>query len=436
MLEAGAKVTIAIAVAVALSGCLQPSSITDANQEDLQPTGDNAGVGRPHVVVAIFDTGINPYHPAFRAVGLPEPALIIPDLPTYETVDLSFETAYDDALQKDRSSSLEPGKLYWFRDTRILGYSHYQSSSYRYAVLDEEGHGTAAASMVLKTNPDAIILAVETFPRGREILPWAANQSWIDVFSISSGPVANIPAEFISPPPREQDGLRTAVENGKLVVGAAGNEPVPPWMAPDPGAPWSIGVGGAWSNTRGETAVASKTPDFVSEFVVKVASKETTADEWYWSTGTSYGAPFVAGVVSRAIYEVRETWGHGKSIIDGAYAVHPDGHRLTNTDVRLALNRTAAYWSPTDYSAPSDPTSCLVCTVGGATVPITPEIPGTPVGPWLQMGWGFVNESTVPALVSVLLGEIPLPEKPEGAKHFMDQIFKLREIYWGLPRPR
>jgi len=364
-----------------------------------------------------------------------EPRSFIPGLPEYETIQLSFELPYEDAFAKDNLASLKQDKLYWFKDTRILAYStgEFLGGAQKYSNIDEHGHGTALASLVMRANPEAVILMVEA-GRSHLAIQWAVQQTWTDVLSISIGSF-NLPSEFVGGDAGRVESLKDAATMGKMVVAAVGNEIIPPHLGTYAGPPWAIGVGGVVRETQGESLFSGKTPDFVSEFGARLASKETTEDKWWDGSGTSFSAPLLAGVVSRAIYEIRAEWGHLGGITDGALALSGDGRKITNADVRLALNRTATYWLPSDYSLPPDPAACPTCTVARTSVPIAPEIPGTPVGPWLQMGWGFVNESTGPQLVRVLLGKETLPQKPDGAMLFMHELYEARKAYWNGPRP-
>jgi len=412
-----------------LAGCIESSSPDGLSTTENPRTAS----GKPHVVVAVFDSGINPYAPVFRAVGFPEPREIIPDLPPYETVVLSFDLPYAEALEADKIAALQRDRLYWFKDTRILGYAHDDLEDVRYPVIDESGHGTAVASLIAKTDPNAIILAIETFGEIENAIAWVANESWVDVLSISVGVIGNLPVEYAAGDEGRAEYLRVATTNGKLVIGAAGNEFVPPLASSYQGPPWTVGVGGGSSTYHSDDAVASKVPDVVADDVVEVARHDTTADEWRWDAGTSFSAPIVSGVLSKSIYAVRSAWNYSGNIVDGALAAH-DGKRLTNADLRAALNATAIYWSPGEYSPGVDPT-CPVCTYNNSTIPYLPEVPGTPVGPWIQAGWGFVNASTADRIVAILLGKEPNPARPSGAVEFMETIFAARVAYWDLPRP-
>ena len=49
----------------------------------------------------------------------------------------------------------------------------------------------------------------------------------------------------------------------------------------------------------------------------------------------------------------------------------------------------------------------------------------------LQMGWGFVNKSIVNESVDVLLGRKEMPEKPDEAIKYMENIYHIRQKIWA-----
>ena len=63
---------------------------------------------------------------------------------------------------------------------------------------------------------------------------------------------------------------------------------------------------------------------------------------------------------------------------------------------------------------------------------VSMNIPVNPFAPWLQMGWGFVNKSIVNNTVDVLLDRKEMPEKPEGAIKYMENIYRIRKEIWNV----
>ncbi|MEA2054775.1 MAG: hypothetical protein U9O96_06710 [Candidatus Thermoplasmatota archaeon] len=123
--------------------------------------------------------------------------------------------------------------------------------------------------------------------------------------------------------------------------------------------------------------------------------------------------------------------------------VPEEGIHITNWDIRNTLNHTATYWNTSDWSFYDWifkwPCRNAIDPYTGEPVSlwlkillriVTANIPVNPVAPWLQMSWGFVNESIVNDTIDVLLGKKEMPEKPEGAIRYMEAIYKIREMIW------
>lgn len=216
-------------------------------------------------------------------------------------------------------------------------------------------------------------------------------------------------------------------KEGRPIFLAAGNEIMTCTFDTFCGPPWVIAVGGIHPETRGESVHAAKVPDYVSDYVVAQVASSEDQTGYIEGIGTSYSAPTAAGTAAKILHEVRKAWNYTGNLDNGTLARSTDGKTLTAADLRLALNRTATYFGPSDYDVGpnlADPS------VLKGSIPILPELAGTPVGPWLQMGWGYVSPAIVNETVAVLLGRMPLPEKPDAAA-FLEQVFSLRETYWS-----
>src|SRR5438128_1903779 len=104
------KILFAVAVATLLAGCTSPAF---PSVDEIRNYSKDESAA--HVIVATMDTGINPYAPIFRASGLVEPRIFIPDLPPYKTISLSFDVPYAQAIVQDGLTRLERHQLYWFK---------------------------------------------------------------------------------------------------------------------------------------------------------------------------------------------------------------------------------------------------------------------------------------------------------------------------------
>ncbi|MDX1611869.1 MAG: hypothetical protein R3185_05830, partial [Candidatus Thermoplasmatota archaeon] len=109
---------------------------------------------RSLAVVAHIDTGINPYHAAFRdpsTLGYVHPSRYIEGFPEdVPALNLTLDApTYEEALDADAEvwESVERGQLYWIPGTRIIGAISMAPGGTRAGVeetpiLDDHGHGT------------------------------------------------------------------------------------------------------------------------------------------------------------------------------------------------------------------------------------------------------------------------------------------------------
>lgn len=420
-----------LCTAVLLAGCVAPDGIQPA-----ETSGERGrGLG-PRVVVGLVDDGVNPYHEVFQ-----EPQAVLPSdfvdirtgLPPV-SLSLSAEGSFEERLRRDQAiwKSLVPWRLYWFEGTRVLALSTNEPSSD--PLLLDYGHGQATASIVRNVSRDAWVLMVQTpgavpgegkesalsaFEKAAAGVDWLADQPWVDVLSLSIGFEGNPPL-----PVWEQFTRATlhATGKGKPVVIGAANLPTPTLLSGSNGPPWVITVGGAEGSARGIQPQAGLIVDVVADYRRWTAGREP--DSYYPRHGTSFSTPVVAGNIAQALLALREQAGYAGGVVEGVLC-SCRGRNVTATDLRLALNASATYWStldwdPLNYS--DDPAELALF----GTAPVLPA-------PWVQMGWGYVGDDTWQTMVSVLQGN-PTPEKPEAARAYMGQQQALREAYWSLAR--
>lgn len=375
----------------------------------------------PHVVVADIDTGINVYHQRFAGT-LPD--ALVDSFVDAETgqppvrVRISQTGTFEDRLRADQTiwDGLERGVLYYFEGTRVLGISFESDDADENPVLDfpDGSHGTGTAGSVFDANPEAVLVLVEGVGNAQGEL-WAMAQPWIDVTTMSYGPIGSPPTSST-----EETGTHAATRagwrGGKLPVGAADNTPS---LAPNDataGPPWVIGVAGDHIETQCRDHVSGTFPDVTANFT-QVLPEADSVDARGQTSGTSFATPTTAGTLSAIVLEVRKTWGHTQGIVDGALAIGPDGQRLTNWDVRAAMNATAYYFSATDCQ-PEPGTG----------------LPVNPAAPWTQMGWGHVGPEIVADAVALLLaGDLGVPADKAQAAAFQGALYDYRVQLWGEP---
>ncbi len=363
-------------------------------------------------VVAIIDSGINPYHDHFRSSGIPGDVLdrFVNSLDgaAPQRVNLTRNGDYDERLRADEHiwNKMEQARLYYFEGTNVLGISFDSGTP----VLDEAGHGTGTAGAVIDANPDAIVVMVQGTgdPDGEA---WAATQDWIDILSESYGPSGSLPGSGPLMGLTTSQANKLAWDNGKLPVGAADNTPS---LAPNDetaGPPWVIGVSGDNPDESCREHVSGTFPDFTADFTQELPEAETI-DDYRFMSGTSFATPTTAGTLSAIVQGVRQAAGWSEDRDGTALAIGPGG-TITNADVRDALNRTASYL---DFQPCASPRGT----------------PVNPVAPWLQMGWGHVGSEIVNASVDHLLGIKEAPEKPAGAVAFQELMFRYRQETWAI----
>lgn len=409
-----AWIHVLLAGAIALSGCATPDPAPEAGGDAPQPAPDR-------IVIAVIDTGVNPYHLAFQSDELSAVSWSSTQLPLSRTGDYASRVAADEATW----GSLQERVLYGFEGTRVLGISFAATDSY--PILDRNGHGTATAGLAARSAPEAIIVAVQVDPRYcvdavtecvlnpsvAEAMEWVAAQPWIDVVSVSMNGLPAKPRVEEAEPESERflAASEAAAARGALIVNAAGNYPVATTTDYLPGPPWVIAVGGSQGAKHGATVVNGKLVDVVANVTEQVASADSV-DGTTYSAGTSLGTPIVAGTLAAAMDLMRIAKGEDRTLVRAL--------------VRDALNASATRWSATEYTPleQQDPDPVLDW--------VDPAVPVV-LGP-AQVGWGHVEASLAPTIAAIARGESAPPSPPAEFVAFMAQYQSQRESVWGEDR--
>lgn len=426
---AGVGAVFALFLSLIVAGCVSPTNLSSATTEPAPIPYPGA-----RVVVALLDTGIQPYHEVFKLPPAADTSWI-PELPNLEVVPARFS---QNALDPEKWN-FKKGQLYWFEGTRVLAISLTRGVDEIFTgperpIWEDTSHGTMTASVVAQASPHAFIVMAEASSFNGS-LEWVRDQPWIDVVSISAGepPLPWSWTNVLTPaygavPYSPPAVFRQMNREGKIVFLAAGNEPIPT-LHSEKGLPWVITVGGADATSHGHNPLSRFPPDIVANYTHDHVANRSNLAGYRVASGTSFSAPLAAGLAAEAIYLLREDAGWATGIRDGVL-LDLHGRPVTQSDVRAALNASALHWNTTDYEArpPGGPLPRL----GNVTLPMIPRVEGTPVGPWIQMGWGWVGESLLPSLVAILNGETEPPPKP-GAEEYMARAYALREAYWSLP---
>lgn len=419
-------------------------------------------------VVAVIDTGINPYHKVFRdrsPRARKHPSTYLPGYPKKATpLRLSLQKKnYWAAVRKDCErvwSKVKPGKLYWFPGTKIVGaITFLEPGSINCAapkpegavLLDEDGHGTMTASRAASTDYGACrqcrVVSVQ-FPTSINILSpsgstapavaaieWAANNSkWIDAQSNSWGPFLPVWE------PTGQAGLLTAnptlvkavedVSSKHLAFWASGNGALfrfgavghPTTLSPH-FAPSAITVGGhdsGFVNTwPGFPAhVVSDSCDSWAAFHRKVGKSADTV-----GGGTSAATPFAAGGAAKILLEARRILdSRGTGVENGLVARGRKGivEKGPIADGKLTMEEWKEVTFKTATRRPKgqfeDGPPCEPGLYGPTPVRWTDVPDGYPE--YLHIGYGAVDDAAAALAKKVLKGKMQLPDRPETDEFF------------------
>jgi hypothetical protein len=444
---------VLILVSGAFSGCISGKQIEKKISADdgAKEQSNESFAGKPHVVVALLDSGINPYHEVFRRPNNTQPPwTYIPGFPKDAiALNLTFNGTYQENVEADKDTwtKVEKGKVYWIPHTCIAGavsFSVPDSSiplpiypALSSLILDEISHGTITSSCVVKANPNATIFMIQCgYKHCEEALCWAINQSWIDIISFefgnNNGLGLPVNPEFYGIPKVSEQGWKA----GKILISATGNRPVASIGQPESAPPAFISIGGGNEDAHGEIAMSSKLPDYITKWIHNHTAIYTV-DGYETSGACSWAMAYASGVFSSIILKAREELNYNDGIKDGTFIkIQEKNISITNQDIRDAVNKTAIYWSMTDYDATknqllpnvSDPNGIVTSLEAG---PLSISIPVAPLS-FLQMGWGYIGPEIVNETVDILLGRkewTPTQEK-QLAEPYMNAIYELRKQFW------
>ncbi|MDQ3991683.1 MAG: S8/S53 family peptidase [Actinomycetota bacterium] len=343
---------------------------------------------RPFSVVAVIDSGINPYHVDFRVPededlhgvhpsefieGYPKdaPALEL----TFDAPNLAAARSADQATW----GSIGRGALVSFAGTNVIGAVNVSGSS----PWDADGHGTSVASAaggrLYGQDPDRVLL-VSVSGGSTGGIRWAAEQPWIDAIT-NSYLAVTVPYTLSA-------ATRDAVSRGKVVCFSSGNYVVQPMPNDTKGPSWHFYVGAVDHETRTEEYYSSSPADVMAPVGGPLATN-SSLEATSGGRGTSFAAPRACGLVASTIAKVRGLLGDFREgpHEDRALAKGEPGKgslddgRLTRVEVEDALMATA------------EPARTL------------------PAGHYVRGGYGIVDQETAPKAYRVIVGEAPRPDR-------------------------
>jgi hypothetical protein len=430
------------------------------------PGGGSAAAeptGKPTAVVAVLDTGINPYHAVFRdrsAAAQQHPSTRFPGYPrSAKALRISLDIgSYKEAVEQDCDlwRGVVPGQLYWFPGTTVVGAISFSpavkpdctSAFGGLQLLDRNGHGTMTASRAVGRTHGACrgcpVVAVTGF--NRQAVEWTGSQAaWLDAESHSWGAFlpAWVPAEapIVAPNNLSNDpAFVRAVEKSAqahLAFWASGNgiatrggvlghpTQVDPRLTPS-----VLSVGG---HDSGRVITwPDAPPHLASDACDSWAAKHdsTTAEADNVGGGTSGATPYVAGGALAVLIEARRLLGDSRTGVrgSGADAVVAQGRpgriqtgpladgRLTLGEWRRVLLTTA---TARPKASPDDGPPCVTSGAGlySATPvewsDVPPSFPGH-----LLIGYGAVDPPALATARAALAGRSPLPARAQEDEFF------------------
>lgn len=431
----------------------------------------------PQVVIAMIDTGGNPYHAEFRDESrLQHPSEYLTQFPSnVDGIRLCFvdEAAgafsYDDdcspswaaARTSDASEWATVGnkELAWFPGTRLMGISFAHDGQVGYNVLDGtrdlgdsgDTHGTWVSSTAIGntvgTCPECLLVIIEadTVQAIDEAYMWAAQQPWIDVItsSISVG-VSGVgwnPGIY----PGQDAGAREAAANGKIFFEAAGNGVANAGVVPtstfllNTGSPSTIAVG----SNEWQTGTTQLYHDFPVEITGTGHDRASATPGTFTAhepvPGTSFAAPSAAGVAARALWTLRDLHedfaegasGPGKTLLRSPATI-PGGPFangvLTAQEFREVVTKTAVPpqvgqipWWINPVAVPDSPASFVKEGYG--------EVNWADAAGDVGINWH--ERTTYLDIAAVIQGTAPLPQRMVE-EFYLEQIVRpLEELVWS-----
>ena len=423
-------------------------------------------------VVALVDTGINPYHEVFRdrsPRAYRHPSTYIPGFPRdAQALRLTLDAPdYVAAVRADCRKvwmKARPGKLYWFPGTRIVGgISFSQRSNHPFCpapILDGEGHGTMVASRAAASGfgacPRCLVVSVHVplafqLHQGKEpqesvvsALEWLGdNAGWIDAESNSwtpgapawdptgeTGMLVNNPAltRAIEGAASKHLGFWASGNGVAYKYGVAGHPTtVSPHMTPS-----VIAVG---AHDSGHVALwHGAPPHVVSDGCDSWAAAHDHVSETgeRIGGGTSAATPFAAGRAARVLALARELLGDRSTGVDEGVAAtgRPlargplDDGVFTVEEWRRVLFVTASRRPVAQHEdgPPCEPGLYPALPLTWSDVP-----DGYPE--YLTIGYGAVDDPALELATRVLRGEGELPERAETDSFFATEAAARRALY-------
>jgi hypothetical protein len=389
------------------------------------PVGADMGAPDPapqsQVVVAVADSGVNPYHEIYyRPENVDHPCTWVEgfedcSVPALELSIGEYET-FAEAFEADRAiwTSLKRHQWYWIPRTNIIGAvcdgsgDPVDPEAIGVCILDEDGHGTGTTSSVLTEAPDALLLVHEssngetTDMKSAPVVPDIQSHSW--------GNPVPLPLHLSKPVSKPVFGRPTFAYDGAahpetIFFIAAGNEaPFPSvldYFQVDPDIQ-TVGAGypGYWSIRSWSTY------DFASWWCRPAAAHDDQQAFVGSFCGTSAAAPTAAGTAAAALQAIRE-----RESTTMRSTVAMVSKTVTRSEFIDAL-RAGATYSPQPARFVNRP-------------PVHETRPLVPNAEHLSWGYGWLDRTRVDAVVACALDDV-CQSKSDAAETYNAARHQLR----------
>ena len=364
----------------------------------------------PHVIVAVADTGVNPYHEAYyRPQNTAHPCTWVAGFDDCSIPALHLSIGKHDnvfqALHADRElwESVVEGQWYWIPKTNIIGAvcdrawsDAQQPDAGSTCIYDNHGHGTGITSSVLSESPDALLLVHEGGTDAASM--WTAPVV-ADIRTHSWDGSPPLPLHATDPVAPGDDACADELEPETLYFVSAGNNtPMPTIADCYKSAPRFQIVGGGFP---GKGHVQSGTTyDFASWFCRPTAAHDGTKGFARNYCGTSFSAPTVAGTAAAALLRIRQQDGY-----TGRSTAQKVSSSVTQQQFLDALRNGATYTPQAKYHNPTDLLDA------GGWYPLPEQ------APWLVWGYGWIDSTVTNAVVACALGG-NCPGQPAAAEQY------------------
>lgn len=439
----------------------------------------------PQAVVALIDTGINPYSVAFRdtsPLARRHPSTYIPGYPAdAEALRLSFDLPYEQAIKKDAKKWLliQKGKLYWIPGTKIVGAISFgtggtncptvtevppvggflQGDCREHTILDDHGHGTMTASRAAgrpnSLAPEARVVMIEGL--GARSVEWAADAGWIDVQSNSwlSLVPPPVPSGTTNAFAEAAGKMMTLAASGNGSAYIAGVAPTPTYLLST--APPGVVLVGGHDNAR-MTLWSGSPPHVVADAYAGFTAIHNSTEKMRpdpIACCTSASSPYAAGGVAAIVLEARRILKDTTSVgaNGGLYAcgesgLVPDGplkdgmftlDELKDVFLHSAEPHPSEHLDDGMVHWAGDPRAPDETQYGPGGNPFCVGCTSTPI-PWSEIpaqgeaypliGYGGINNYSVTMASAVLQGKTGLPERPVAdALYALDQELRSNAFF-------